>query len=593
MTNDSTSRSTRSRVVALFAAALAIAGIGCPSSDESPRQGPLSPLSHEGPSPSVIGKPEVARVVFRDVAAEGGVDRQLVSGSPEKLSIAENIGTGVALFDANGDGREDLYFANAGRVQGSQIEPGPGAALYLRGDEGDSFRDATRGSGIESKDWCTGTAVGDVDNDGDLDLFVAGWNGSRLYSNRGDATFDDVTKESGILTGGFASSAVFFDFDRDGHLDLYVAVYVEVDLERPINDGQPCRQNGVPIACGPSFYTPGRDRLFRGLGEGRFKDVTAKAGLEGIPGGYGLGVLATDIDDDGWPDLYVANDTTANFLFRNRRDGTFEEIGLFEGAALSADGQGQAGMGLAATDLNADGRPDLFVTNYSKEPNAIYVSQPGGGFAESGRSTGLARQEAFLALGWGAAFFDADRDGDDDLFVANGHVYPRAREADPDLRYEQECVLYRARSATEAQFEPPTAITSPGRHRALATGDLDGDGDIDAVVTVQDGPPRVLRNDTETADGWISLELAQTTGQREAIGARVTIRIGGRTVVREVTRGAGFLASGSPRIHVGLGSAKGIDSMDVRWPDGTVETFGPVRGRRIHRVERGTGEVPR
>jgi len=526
---------------------------------------------------------------FRDVAPGRGLARLLTSGGAEKLSIVENIGTGCALLDANGDGRLDIFLPNAGSLVDGARREGAGTALYLQSADG-KFSDATSESGLAFGGWTTGAAVGDFDGDADPDIFLACWGPDRLYENR-SGHFVNIATAAGVDSPRLSTSAVFLDYDADGNLDLYVARYVDID---PRSLPEPCLENGARVACGPSFFDPAPDALYRGDGNGGFRDVSKEMGITTSTGGYGLGVATGDFDRDGRVDIYVANDTTANHLWVQREAGFVDES-LFCGAALSEEGQGQAGMGVAVGDVNADGLPDIFVSNYSQERNALYRAT-GGGIYENRSSTSGFSEESYLALGWSAAFGDLDNDRDLDLIVANGHVHPRASQVHPSLSYRQACLAYlndgtgKFRAVTN---ELGDDFRMARCHRGAALGDIDSDGDLDVLLSVQDGPPVLLLNESPGLGRAILVVLEGRTSNREGIGAELRLEVDGTTMTRHVSRGGGYLSSTDVRTHFGLADAKEARALEVRWPGGRKQRVGPLAAGHIWKVVEQSGEAIR
>ncbi len=570
-------RRTRRRfVVDLLVCAIATSGCrpgGTGANDPADTPPAVSPSSEDAANTRV---PDESPVSFQlvDVAKERGLDRILQGGGAEKLLILENVGTGSAFLDADGDGRLDIFLANAGTIAGSETVPGPGSAFY-RQTTTRVFEDRTQASGLSFRGWGTGVAVGDVDNDGDPDLFLACYGRNRMYINRGDGTFVEQSETMGLREHEFSTSAVFLDYDADGFLDLYVVNYVRLDLAARVNDGEPCLQRGIATACGPSFYEPEPDRLYLSEGGRRFREVTTAAGMSVQPGGYGLGVAPVDYDGDGWTDIYVANDSTANFLWRNLGNGKFEEVSLIVGTALSETGQGQAGMGVDAGDADGDGHLDLFVTNYAEEYFAYYRNLGGGYFEDASHRAGLAR-ETYMSLGWGTRWADFDNDGDLDLVVAGGHVYPQAPQLSSATPYLQPCLLYLNDGAgrfTEVGAKAGRDVSKPRAHRSLAVGDLDDDGDPDVLLSVQDGRAVLLENRRRGSARWLRVRLRGTGSNRDGIGARVELSAGGKRQTREVTRGGSYLSSHDVRLHFGLGNAERVDELIVRWPSRIEESF--------------------
>jgi len=523
-----------------------------------------------------------------------GLDGEIVSGSPDRLFIFESLGVGAALFDFDNDGQLDVLIQNAGTTEIRQtagkrrveLIDGPGPKLY-RQVQGGTFTDVTESAGVIGCGWGTGVAVGDIDNDGDLDFFLSAFGMNCLYINEGKGRFRESARRAGLDHRGLSSSAVFLDYDRDGWLDLYVANYINFDLDQPPNEGLPCRELDVSISCGPAAHDPATDLLYRNRGDGTFEDVTSQSGCALKRGAYGLGVVVTDVDLDGWPDIYVANDTSANFLWRNRCDGTFEEVALYQGAALSENAQGQAGMGLAVGDVNGDGWPDIFVSNYSREPNAYYESSGGGSFVDRSTPSGLGGT-SFRDLGWGARFLDGDQDGFLDLALVNGHVHPRSAEIDGAIPFRQPGRVFRGLGEGAFQLvecETKGGLSVPRNHRGVAAGDVNGDGALDLLVTVLDGPPVLLQNSSPNRGHWIGFRLRGRSSNREGIGSRVEIEAGGLKQVRGVSRGGSFLSSSDGLAHFGLGGSQTVGEVTVVWPSGTRSTFGPFVAGSVYELD--------
>ncbi len=509
---------------------------------------------------------------FVEVAAEAGLDRVLLAGRPGKDHLLDSAGAGAAWIDYDRDGHLDLYLVNGWRLEGGRVVEKGNNALYRNRGDG-IVEDVTERAGVaDAEHWGSGVAVADFDGDGWPDLFVTNFGPNVLYRNRGDGTFQDVAAEMGLQAPGWNTGAAFLDADRDGDLDLYVARYIEASLKDVLEARPTLDWKGVvKVALGP-FGLPGAtDRFFSRDGE-RFVEATEPSGLTDRARGFGFAVQAHDFDDDGDLDLYVANDSDANFLYRNEGGGKFQEIGLWSGAALDANGAAQAGMGLAVGDVDGDGLLDVFVTNFSEDFSTLYRALGDAFFEDASRPSGVG-PASYQPLSWGAVLEDFDSDGDLDLAIANGHIYPQVEEH-PDLgiRYRQPNLLLE--NDGRGNFTDVTGRAGPGfqqaeSSRALVAGDYDDDGDVDLLVTHLDAPPSLLRNDGEQGN-WLRVECRLPSGSPWAVGARVTVTAGGRRTVREIASNGSFLSAHDPRLHFGLGTASQADRVEVRWPDGTV-----------------------
>jgi enediyne biosynthesis protein E4 len=511
-----------------------------------------------------------------------------VNGACGRRYLLETMGSGVALFDADGDGDLDLFFVDGARLPCCPPTSTPAPRdRYFENLGGGAFRDATERSGLGDPGYGMGVAVGDVDGDGRPDVHVANFGPDRLFRNLGEGRFEDVTGPARVGDTRWGSSAAFGDFDRDGDLDLLVANYLDFTLATH----RDCTAaNGIPVYCDPDAYGRVGSVLYRNAGDGTFEDATEASGV-GLPG-KALGVVFADLDLDGDGDLYVANDGIENFLFRNDGRGVFEEDGLVSGAALSDRGFAQAGMGVTAGDADGDGLPDLFVTNLSGETNAYYRNLGPGGFVHRSQAAGLGAP-SLLDTGFGAEFADFDLDGDLDLLVANGHVLDNAERVSDVLRSRQPHRLYRNdggifREAT-AEAIPPEAAEGFGR--GLAVGDFDGDGLPDAVVSHCGGAPFLYRNASGGGARGIQIRLVGTRSNRDGIGARVEARVGERLLVREVVGGGSYLSHSDRTILLGLGSAPEAREVTIRWPSGAFQRLGslPAGGLLVLREAEGTG----
>ncbi|MGP0065837.1 MAG: CRTAC1 family protein [Isosphaeraceae bacterium] len=516
---------------------------------------------------------------FTEIARSAGIDFVHVSGMTEVKHFPTAYGSGVAMFDFDDDGKLDLYFATATQLPPGTAPSGPNR-LYRNLGKG-RFEDATQRSGLGFAGYCQGLVVGDIDNDGDQDVFLCNYGTNVLYRNNGDGTFRDISKAAGInRPEGWSTAGAFLDYDQDGDLDLYVARFGHWKIPDDVRFCGGPKAPGMPgpeqvhIYCSPRTIRPARHILYRNNGDGTFTDTTEPAGL-GRTDGRGLGVVAADLNDDGRIDLYVANDTCPNFVFLNRGDGTFEDVTDSSGAGYDADGRVRAGMGVDAEDVNGDGRPDLFVTNYFDEPNALFINLGGGRFEERTRSWGM-MHDSLLWVGWGCALADFDNDGWPDCFVSNGHVDDNLHLFDLKNPYAQPALLHRNREGKRFELATRDAgayFDSDHVGRGVAYGDLDNDGDIDLVVNHKDGPPALLRNDTETRNHWIRLRLEGTRSNRDAVGARVEIEAGERTIVRQRKGGSSYASAHDPRLLIGLGDAPRAQRITVRWPSGRVDLY--------------------
>ncbi len=533
--------------------------------------------------------PAPTRPWFVDVAGELGVDFVHRTGARGDCHFPEVMAGGVALFDADGDGDLDLYFTSGhSGLPGALRAAQPGHRFYR--NDGDRFVDATDRAGLREEGYGMGVAAGDADGDGDVDLYVCNVGPDRLYRNRGDGTFEDATAEARIEVDGWSSSAAFLDADADGDLDVFVARYVRADGSQRCSD-----PSGRRDYCNPLSYPPEHDVLLRNRGDGTFEDATGPAGLAAVPACAGLGVVCADLDGDGWQDVYVANDSYPNHCWINRGDGTFGEDALTLGGAYNSYGKSEAGMGVVAADLDADGALDLFLTHLRGETNTLYRNLGrSGGFRDQTTVAGLGASSVRYT-GFGVAAFDLDLDGDLDLALANGRVtrqdpLPGARGGDTWGGYAEPNLLYRNLGA--GRFEllegPEAAVFATVEvSRGLAAGDLDGDGDIDLVVVTADGPARVLRNDAPREGRWLTVRALD--GARDALGARVAVEVDGTPCVRTVTTSGSYQSSSSPLAHFGLGRGAAPTRVDVRWADGAEEAFDLPGVERLVVVRRGEG----
>ncbi|HKD99875.1 MAG TPA: CRTAC1 family protein [Planctomycetota bacterium] len=548
------------------------------------------------------GQPDRPAMAFSDATTSLGLGFVARCGTPAKRDIVEANGVGVGVFDADGDGDLDFLFAQGSTLDDVDAGRGARPQLWLQ-ESGGRLRDASADALPQISGWWTGVAAADADGDGDVDVFVAGYLGTAFLRNDskdGKAKFTDATRAAGLEDRGWSSGAAWIDADNDGDLDLYLVRYLDLDPRRPPRGSAgplhlPCEWRGLAVFCGPKGLVPTPDRFFRNRGDGTFEDATIEMGFNGAPASYGLGACPLDFNRDGRADLYVANDSKANFLWRS--DGaTFAECGFAANAVLGDDGATYAGMGVAADDLDGDGYPEIVVTNYSDEPVSVYRNRRDGTFEIASWSCGIGRY-TMSTLKWGVDLADFDLDGDLDVFVANGHVYPQADSPNTGTSYKEANQLFVNDGAGRfTLFEPPAGspLLEKRSHRALALFDLDDDGDDDLVIVPVDGPAFVLRNEApRPADGGrarVRVELRAPAPNTEALGATVTLTAGGKKQTRFVRRGGSYASSRDPRLCFGLGDAKAVDSIEVAWPSGARETI-PGAGLANHavRLEPGKG----
>src|SRR5262245_32592028 len=534
-------------------------------------------------------------VTFTDVTKASGISFTNAS-SAEKKYIVESMGGGVAMFDFDNDGRLDIYLVNSYTVEAAlQKKPRPPAALYRNLGNG-KFEDVAAKAGVADPGWAMGVSVADYDNDGNDDIYVTCFGQNKLYRNRGDGTFEDVTTKAGVGAAGISTGAAWGDYDREGVLDLFVAGYVDFKLDDlpQFGKGALCQYRGLPVQCGPRGLPGAGDRLYRNNGDGTFTDVSKQAKVDDPKGYYGLGVMWTDFDDDGWPDIYVANDATPNHAYRNNHDGTFTEMGLALGVAVDENGVEQGSMGISIGDYDRDGRLDLVVTNFAEQYNTIYRKNADGSFADVSRATKTA-DVSLPYVGWGVKFFDYDNDGWLDLFVANGHVYPQIEGAFPGGEYRQRKLFYRnLRNGTFADISRDSgeALQVRRASRGAAFGDYDEDGDVDIIVNDLDGPPMLLRNDGGSKAGnWIKLKLIGTKSNRNAAGAHVEVKTGSLVQIDEVHAGDSYISHSDWRLHFGLGAATKVDEIKILWPSGATERLSDVAAGQNVLIQEGKGMV--
>src|SRR6267154_2403812 len=532
---------------------------------------------------------------FTDKAKQAGLTMMNVFGGENtKKYILETTGTGVALFDYDHDGWPDIFIVNGTKLGGFPAGRGPTNHLYHNNHDG-TFTDVTERAGLAHTGWGQGVCIGDYDNDGWEDLYVTYYGKNVLYHNNGNGTFTDVSEKAGVAGSGKAwgTGCAFVDYDRDGRLDLMVANYVDLDLAAaPAPGDRPsCIWKGVPVMCGPQGLPGAKNILYHNRGDGTFEDVTAKARIDQTTGHYSFSVTTLDFDDDGWPDIFVACDSTPSILYHNNRDGTFTDVAVTAGAAFNEDGHAQAGMGSTAADYNGDGKLDLFKTNFSDDTATLYRNNGDGTFDDVTYAAGLGLNTQYL--GRGTMFLDFDNDGWPDLLLANGHVYPEVDTQHLGSNFQEPRILYHNNGDgkfTDISSSSGPGITEPVSSRGLAIGDLWNDGRISAVVSNMNAPPGLLVNEVRSKNHWVAFRTVGSESNRDGIGARIRMKAGARMFIDEVRSGSSFISNNDMRVHFGLGAVAKIDWVEIRWPSGRLEKFEDLRVDAIHSITEGTGK---
>ena len=519
-------------------------------------------------------------VTFTDVTEEAGIQFQHISGITEKKYLIETMGSGAAFFDYDNDGDIDLYIVNSGMVPGTTETATFGNVLY-RNDGNGRFTDVTETAGVGDTGYGMGVVVGDYDNDGDEDLYVVNFGPNVLYENNGDGTFTDVTKQAGLEDAAWGICGAFVDFDRDSDLDLYVVNYVEYDFNMKL-----CVNQGLFIYCHPRYFVGETDMLYRNNGDGTFTSITKEAGIYNTVEGKGMSIAVGDYNNDSWPDIYIVNDTTRNFLYMNNRDGTFTDIGLYAGCGYDANGMPQGGMGSDCGDYDNDGWLDIFVTNSSRETNMLYKNNGDGTFTDVTETVGLA-DPSFFYLGYGNKLFDYDNDGDLDIFVANGHLQDIIELLENQVTYAQNAHLYRNNGNgiyTEISSELGGYFAERYVGRGVAVGDYDNDGDTDIFIVNSNQPAILLRNDGGNLNNWLRLQLIGTKSNQDGIGARIKVVSGGLTQIREIQSGSSYVSESDRRIIVGLGKNNQAELIEIKWPSGVVQILKNVKANQSLKI---------
>jgi enediyne biosynthesis protein E4 len=538
---------------------------------------------------------------FINVAQASGLNVKTIFGGEHKNKyLLETTGCGVAFYDYDNDGWLDIFLVNGSRLEGFPPGKEPTSHLFKNNRDG-TFTDVTVKAGLAHSGWGQGVCIGDYDNDGFDDLFVTYYGKNVLYHNNGDGTFTDVSEKAGVAgkKTRWGTGCAFVDYDRDGRLDLFVANYIDLDLATaPVPESGPCLYKAVMVACGPPGLTGGKNILYHNNGDGTFTDVSESAGILQVNGTFGLGVLTADFDNDGWPDIYVANDSTQSLLYQNKKNGKFVDIGMDSGSALSADGKPQAGMGVSAADYDLDGNLDIVKTNFAGDTPSLYHNLGGGNFEDATFTAGLGAHTQYL--GWGCGFFDMDNDGWPDILLCNGHVYPEVEQLKTEAGYAQRKLLYRNlrnRRFEDVSLQAGPGISAPSASRGCAFGDFDNDGDIDIVVNTVNDFPQLLRCDSRTENNWIKVKLIGTKSNRSGIGARLkcVTRPPGEdkphAQIDEVRSGGSYISQNDLRIHFGLGKAEKVDLLEIRWPSGQVDTLKDVKPNQLVFVKESEGVV--
>jgi hypothetical protein len=554
-------------------------------------------VSSRNVKPQPRGKPSGLpfRASFTDVAAKAGLTHPIVYGGVEAKSyIIEVVGCGTAFFDYDNDGWLDLLVLNGTRLEGAP--PGTTNRLYKNNRDG-TFTDVTEKAGLTRVGWASAVTVGDYDNDGFDDLFITYYGQSVLYRNNGDGTFTDMTEKAGLQQDSvrYASGCTWVDYDRDGRLDLFVAYYLDTTLEKLPKPGEnaDCRWKSVPVNCGPRGLPTGFARLFHNNGDGTFSDVSRQAGVATAAGSYPMTAVAADYDNDGWPDIYVACDSTPSWLFRNQHDGTFRQEGLERGVAVSEDGLEQAGMGIAVGDYDLDGNLDIFKTHFSDDTNVLYRNDGNGYFDDFTIRAGIGVETRYV--GWGTGMVDLDNDGWPDLFLVTGSVYPEVERQLPAYPFRTPRLVFR--NLGNGRFEElieeaGSGVAAVHPSRGCAFGDFDNDGDVDVLVMNMNEPPSLLRNDVSGGGHWLKVLLVGVVSNRSAIGARVVARYGERSQAQEVTAQSSFYSTNDRRLHFGLGASTSAH-LTIRWPNGVTEKIEGVEADQLVVVREGAGILSR
>lgn len=546
----------------------------------------------------VPGKADNAPFQFIDVAQKAGLTEPTIYGGIDKKKyIIETNGCGVAFIDYDNDGWIDIFMLNGSRLEGFPAGKAPTSKLYHNNRDG-TFTDVTAKSGLARIGYASAVCVGDYDNDGFDDLFTTYWGQNVLFHNNGNGTFTDVTKKAGVATMGtrWGSGCVFVDYDRDGKLDLFVANYLIFDPAKVPEPGKGpnCNWKGIPVNCGPKGLPTDTNLLYHNNGDGTFTDVSDQSGVSKVTNRYPMTAVVTDYNNDGWPDIYVACDSTASILYRNNKDGTFTDVALETGSAYNEDGQPQAGMGVTTGDFNHDGLPDILKTHFADDLPILYQNTGRGFFEDASRAAGF---DHTPYVQWGTGFFDFDNDGWCDLLTVTGNVYPEVEKFFKDYPHKSTRLLYKNMGGgrfKDVSAESGSGITTPHSSRGCAFGDFDNDGDMDVLIMNMNEPPSLLRNEYNTAtkkgeNNWLKIKLVGTKSNASAVGAQVRVKFGSSVQLQEVTSQASYYSANDPRLHFGLGLLSKADQVEVRWPNGQTEIIKDVACNQMIVIKEGQG----
>jgi hypothetical protein len=529
---------------------------------------------------------------FEDISRQAGLTVLHIS-TPDKRYIVESMSGGVGFIDCDNSGKLSILTVNGSTVDRYKKDGGDLMVTLYHQESDLKFKDITLQAGLTRKGWGMGVAVADFDNDGLPDIYVTGYGGNVLYRNLGNCKFEDVTEKAGVRGGGFSTGASWGDYDRDGHVDLFVPRYVHVDIDRlpEFGQGKFCIYRGIMVQCGPTGLPGESDLLFHNRGDGTFEEVSKKAGVDDPEHYFGMQSLWLDYDNDGWPDLYVANDAGPNYLYRNKHDGSFEDLSLLSGAALSADGAAQGSMGVDAADFDHRGLLDIYVTNFAMQSNAFYKNLGSEGFTDIIQSSHMAGP-TLPYVKWGTGFVDFTNEGWPDIFVASGHVYPQVDQIKGEAPYRQPLQLFR--NNRDGTFDDISAASGLDKlplesRRGVAFGDVNNDGKVDVLILNVGAPPTLLINKTPTTNHAVLFKLVGSKSNKAAIGARVKVSAGDLVQFDEVRAGASYLSQNDPRLHFGLGPNATMDSVEISWPSGRKELLKNVAAGFIYTIEEGAG----